>query len=222
MWQSTLLLICLTLLSSRAPAQAPARDSHWPPGDWADTSRYFVHTRGGWTSTRTLYGTVVLKNGDTLGQCYVRPWYYYCKILRHNSFEETTIQNKDIRYIRAQTPFSKAWVEFSPIYKNPMWRLIGQKGSAAIYDFSDSLNLRALGSPMLLVTGGKITRIYGSLTFPSLTSKYDQMLKFINRRYQTTLKKSDFPTIQNMIDYILDKEAHGPSPAANPAHPPAP
>jgi hypothetical protein len=207
MWQFSLSLVYLTLMWSSSKAQ----ENDWPPTGWADTSRYFVHTKGGWTSTRTLYGTVALRNGDTLNQCYVRPWYYYCKILPHNSFQQTTISNKDILYIRSKTPFSNGYVEFRPIYKNPMWRLVRQKGKVSIYDFSDTLNLSVLGSPIVLVTADRITRINGSLAVPSLRSKNAKILLFVNRRYRKTFNRSDFPTNQDMLDYIIDEETNSPT-----------
>ena len=177
-----------------------SQDSTWPPKEWKD-SVYSIRTRGGWASTRNLFGDLVIKNGDTFRGCYFRPWAFDGYVLPPGQIHPVKIEYNKLIYFSA-----KNQVEFRPIYKDRLWRLIAQKGNISIYDLSVNSNVNDFGTPMLLKKGEKITKMYGSLTWPELTNKNQLILNFINSRYHKSFKPQDFKTGMGMIYYILEEE----------------
>jgi len=178
----------------------------WPPKEWTD-SVYYKRTRAGWISTRNFYGNILLKNGDSLSSCYIRPWFYDCDVLADNKFQSIKILDTEIKYMRVPAPlFDKGYMEMSSVYGSTLLRLIRQKGEARIYDYSYDTNPSVFGSPMLLVVDkNKPLKIYGNSLWPRKNTK-NLILKFVNTRYHQSFKQNDFKTEMDMLDYILDRE----------------
>ena len=101
--------------------------------------------------------------------------------------------------------------------RDRLWRQLGKKGNAAIYDDFTYLSgysthpvvkiydaERARIYNMFLLTDKGVSLIYRS---PSFRGVSGSLLKFINRRYHAQFQRHDFKTVRDMIDCILDKES---------------
>jgi hypothetical protein len=88
-------------------------------------------------------------------------------------------------------------------FEHCLWRLIGKKNKAAIYD-----NVLTSGIfKMVLVTPNKRIWLYSGLTWFFHNGKMDYLLiRFINKRYKTFFKEENFRATKDMIQFILDRE----------------
>jgi hypothetical protein len=94
-------------------------------------------------------------------------------------------------------------------YKRTIWRLLSKKDSVSIY--SDMImpgwGLQNAPKRIILVTGKKTYNMYSGLNWFFHNSKTKPLLKsFINRRYNTSFKKTDFKDEDDELNYIV---AHG-------------
>lgn len=91
-------------------------------------------------------------------------------------------------------------------YEDIFWRLRKQKNSVAIYDNSifQYFVLKYAPPKMILVSKGQITDMYSTVGgFLHDNKIRSLLLRFINKHYNKTFKKSDFKTDDDLIDYIL-------------------
>jgi hypothetical protein len=89
-------------------------------------------------------------------------------------------------------------------YTSYLWRLDRRKKHVAIYD--DQLR-GGNHFHMILATPTARIKIYKSTAWPFYNSKLNGILiRFINERYKTGVSEGNFHSIQEIIDYILDRE----------------
>ena len=198
------LLFCMTLIGFKSSSQ----NTGWPPKEWKDTIS-IIHAGRGWRAKiRTFYGSIVLKNGDTL-RGYIRPWTFDCNFLEQGKFDSVFIMNYAMSSIRGDVAsLGQNFIVLKNIEHNGrLWRLVKQENKVIVYDFPDYLNLSSFGIVMLLVSNDKLIKIFGSrILWTNKKDKNKLILEFINKRYNTTFSQTDFKTGMEMIDYILQKE----------------
>jgi len=186
----------------------------------------------GWT---VLSGYVVLKNQDTVSGLIRYNGTNLVQVLPDGErMAPENIRNysyDDIQYFRVCGDLSEPrncytdYVFLQSGFKvrsyitlsDRLWRQLGKKGNAGIYDdltyFSnssthpkreiyDARSARIFN--MFLLTGNGVSLIYRSPSFSGITGS---LLKFINRRYHAQFHRHDFKSVRTMIDYILDKES---------------
>ena len=88
------------------------------------------------------------------------------------------------------------------------WRMLGKRNNISIYDNfrynnGDYNSDNAFLTKMVLTNYNQCLTLYQWRPFNSTKGS---LKRFINKRYKANVHKSDFKTIRQMIDYILDKE----------------
>jgi hypothetical protein len=154
----------------------------------------------------------IVKNTDTL-KGYVKLIHakYFPIIPDGAEWTPTTIINvevADITYMRLydeSADKSNRYSEFFSIGDSRLYRLVAKKNDVKIFDHF--LTGGAWQNKTLLITPGDTTKMFSWIAFEShFQDQRPLLLKFINKRYNARLRKSDFKSRQDMIEYILDKE----------------
>lgn len=148
-------------------------------------------------------GFIVRNNNDTLkGFIKLLPISNYYPVLDTGTNIVKDVYFNDIILMRVfdhstEGPFT----DFVNLhYKQTLWRVLGKKNNVSICDMALQMS-----SKTILFTPNKRIKIFG--VWASFWHGEDNLLiKFMNKRYKTTLKDEDFKATQDMIDYILDKE----------------
>jgi hypothetical protein len=150
-------------------------------------------------------GLIVLRNSDSLkGIIKLLPFALSYPLLDTTTNKILDIYVRDISLMRIYhtTPDGPFSDFISLNYKHFLWRLLGKRNNVAIYD--NELNGGIL--KLLLVTPVKRMWLYNNMTWFFHANMDYLLIRFINNRYQTSLKEEDFRATQDMIQYILDKE----------------
>ncbi|HLK29664.1 MAG TPA: hypothetical protein VKT28_13895 [Puia sp.] len=128
----------------------------------------------------------------------------------HNPDSIKWIKFKDIKRIRIDLPEQTENISYEYLaYKKTLWRILRIKDSVCIY--SDMImprwGLQYAPKQIILKSGEEIKSMYSGLNWFFHNSKTKPLLKnFINSRYHTSFKKSDFKDVDAELDYIV---AHG-------------
>jgi hypothetical protein len=189
----------------------------WPPPEWRD-SVHCEQYRRGYICVPSCNGNVILNNGDTIKNCFIRIWGDACDILANQKLEPKTIYGNNIKSIYAYVPlFGNDCTEIRHLPftfdVDSFWRIVRKKDSIMICDLvGESTFTSFFGVKMVLIEGmGKPIKIYGVYFFskPTPDSYNKKILKLINKRYSQSFTIEKFKDPIDMLDYILDQERRG-------------
>ncbi len=215
-----ILFLILLLQGFAATAQYSKRSQDWPAYAGEGTVGQSLYNR-----TQVLYGTIFLKNKDTLqGRMKILSYkggsYFFIELLPtglNGFWDIRRIDRKRIDYIRAYidpTLSDSLSMEFVNLNDKDLWRVLAKKEDIYIYDnFYPGRPHSALGEEMILVGEDKRwIRIFNHINYGE--NVIPALLNFINKRYRIHFQQSDFKDEWAMIHYILDKEtSQSPKPA---------
>lgn len=161
-------------------------------------------------AAQIIYGSIVLNNMDTLKG--------YFKLL--SNYREVAFVAEDDRQKVKDIPLNKIrsvnvppnavntnGLEFRPMEKDEIWRVVVEKGNVVIYDDAVAVPVQDYGLRMMLVSNGKKTKLYSKMTFVLHNSNvYNPVVKFIRKRYHISASKADYPTTASLLELIIDNE----------------
>jgi hypothetical protein len=123
------------------------------------------------------------------------------------STDVVNTKRKDIQVIRVYNDSAQStYTDYVNIAFYGLWRKLNRKNGNGLYDNFDNMgNAKYSEKRIVLVTGNQRLLMYNQAQ-QLFHNRYSYLLKFINNRYRTHFKRSDFENEMAEIEYILEKE----------------
>ena len=181
-------------------------------------------------------GFVVLKNNDTVYGSIINAFVAFGKcplskvyVLPENKKDANDIimiNSSNINFYRVfnDSSYPQCYTDFINIkgiktpdlaFYNCVWRLLAAKKDVKILDNFSYYNFYTVKNGILFTSAminemiivkddGTVIKVYPKFGYVHNVKRV--IVYFINRRYKVNLKESNFKTVREMLNYILDKE----------------